>query len=231
MRKISKRYKKLLDTNVNQEKFSSVEKIIDKVKAHANAKFVESIDISFKINLKKIKSSESSIRTAVELPNGNGKKIKVAVLCDENKLADAKKSAADVFGSDDLIKNISEGKINFDKLICTPSMMAKMGKLGKILGPKGLMPNPKLGTVSNEIVETVNKIKNKLIEVKNDQHGNVGISIGRKNFSTKQIYENLKAVFESLKKEKSSTFNSENIKNIYLSSTMGLSFKIGFKDI
>ena len=230
MKNRSKRYKKLIDS-IKNKKINNIENALSEVKNTSNTKFIESVDISFKINLKKIKSSESNIRTAVELPNGNGKKIKVAVLCDENKLADAKKSAADVFGSDDLIKNISEGKINFDKLICTPSMMAKMGKLGKILGPKGLMPNPKLGTVSNEIIETVNKIKNKLIEVKNDQHGNVGISIGRKNFSTKQIYENLKAVFESLKKEKSSTFNSENIKNIYLSSTMGLSFKIGFKDI
>ncbi len=230
MRKISKRYKKLLDSN-KEKKIESVEKIIDQVKSNSTAKFVESVDLSFKINLKKIKAADSGIRTAIEIPNGNGKKIKVAVLCDENKLSDAKKSGAEVFGSEDLIKNITSGKINFDKLICTPSMMSKMGKLGKILGPKGLMPNPKLGTVSDDILGTVKKIKTKLVEVKNDKDGNVGISLGRKNFTTKQILENLKSVFENLKKDKGSIFNSENIRNIYLSSTMGLSFKISFKDI
>jgi len=230
MKKISKRYKKLLELN-KDKKPNSIEKIIDTIKSNANAKFIESVDLSFKINLKKVKSADASLRTAIELPNGSGKKIKVAVLCDENKLSDAKKSGAEVFGSDDLIKKISSGEINFDKLICTPSMMSKMGKLGKILGPKGLMPNPKLGTVSDDIISTVKKIKNKLVEVKNDKDGNIGISIGRKSFATKQILENLKSIFENLKKEKSSIFNSENIKKIYLSSTMGLSFKINFKDI
>ena len=230
MKKISKRYKKLLELN-KDKKPNSIEKIIDTIKSNANAKFIESVDLSFKINLKKVKSADASLRTAIELPNGSGKKIKVAVLCDENKLSDAKKSGAEVFGSDDLIKKISSGEINFDKLICTPSMMSKMGKLGKILGPKGLMPNPKLGTVSDDIVSTVKKIKNKLVEVKNDKDGNIGVSIGRKSFATKQILENLKSIFENLKKEKSSIFNSENIKKIYLSSTMGLSFKINFKDI
>ena len=230
MKKVSKRYKKLLELN-KDKKPNSVEKIIDTIKSNSNAKFLESVDLSFKINLKKVKSADASLRTAIELPNGSGKKIKVAVLCDENKLSDAKKSGAEVFGSDDLIKKISSGEINFDKLICTPSMMSKMGKLGKILGPKGLMPNPKLGTVSDDIVSTVKKIKNKLVEVKNDKDGNIGVSIGRKSFATKQILENLKSIFENLKKEKSSIFNSENIKKIYLSSTMGLSFKINFKDI
>ena len=230
MKKKSKRYKKLLDVN-KDKKLSSIDKIIDAVKSNANAKFTESVDLSFKINLKKIKSADSSLRTAIDLPNGSGKKIKVAVLCDESKLSDAKKSGAEIFGSDDLIKKISAGEIKFNKLICTPSMMSKMGKLGKILGPKGLMPNPKLGTVSDDIIETVKKVKNRLVEVKNDKDGNIGISIGRKSFTTKQILENLKSVFENLKKDKASVFNAENIKNVYLSSTMGLSFKISFKDI
>ena len=229
MKKKSKRYKKILDLN-KDKKLDSIEKIIDTAKSNANAKFVESIDLSFKINLKKIKQADSSLRTALELPNGSGKKVKVAVLCDENKLNDAKKSGAEIFGSEDLIKKISSGGINFDKLVCTPSMMSKMGKLGKILGPKGLMPNPKLGTVSDDIISTVQKIKNKLVEVKNDKDGNIGISIGRKNFTTKQILENLKYVFENLKKDKAPIFNAENIKNVYLSSTMGLSYKISFKE-
>ena len=229
MKKKSKRFKKILDLN-KDKKLDSIEKIIDTAKSNANAKFVESIDLSFKINLKKIKQADASLRTALELPNGSGKKVKVAVLCDDNKLNDAKKSGAEIFGSEDLIKKISSGEINFDKLVCTPSMMSKMGKLGKILGPKGLMPNPKLGTVSDDIISTVQKIKNKLVEVKNDKDGNIGISIGRKNFTTKQILENLKYVFENLKKDKAPIFNAENIKNVYLSSTMGLSYKISFKE-
>jgi len=230
MRKRSKRYKKLFDL-VKNKKPDSVEKKIDSVKANSNSKFVESIDVSFKLNLKKIKGAETTLRTVIELPNGNGKKIKVGVLCDENKLSDAKKSGAEVFGSEDLIKKISSGIIEFDKLIATPSMMGKMGKLGKILGPKGLMPNPKLGTVSDDIINTVKKVKNKLIEVKNDKDGNVGVSIGRKNFTTKQIQENLKTFFQTLKKEKSSILNSETVKNAYISSTMSPSYKISLKDI
>jgi len=230
MKKISKRFKGLIEQQ-KKEKIDSLEKKIDSVKKMSNAKFVESIDLSFKLNLKKIKSSESVLRTIIELPNGNGKKLKVAVLCDPNKLADAKKSGADIYGSEDLIKKISDGQINFDKLICTPSMMPKLGKLGKILGPKGLMPNPKLGTVSDDIINTVSKIKNKVVEIKNDKDGNVGISIGRKSFVTAKILENLKSVFENLKKDKPTIFNSENVKNLYLSATMSPSYKINFKDV
>ena len=230
MKKSSKRYKKLLDLN-KDKKLESIEKIIDTVKSNSNAKFVESIDLSFKINLKKVKSSDASLRTAIELPNGNGKKIKLAVLCDDNKLSEAKKSGADIVGSEDLLKKISDKDINFDKLICTPSMMAKVGKLGKILGPKGLMPNPKMGTVSNDLNKSVDQIKNKSIEIKNDKDGNLAFSIGRKNFSENQLLENIKSIFSNLKKEKSAIFNGENIKKIYLSSSMGPSFKLNFKDI
>ena len=230
MKKKSKRFRTLVEQQ-KKEKLDTVEMKIDSIKKMSNTKFVESIDLSFKINLKKIKSSESVLRTIIELPNGNGKKLKVAVLCDPNKISDAKKSGADVYGSEDLIKKISDSQIDFDKLVCTPSMMPKLGKLGKILGPKGLMPNPKLGTVSDDIINTVSKIKNKIVEIRNDKDGNVGISVGRKNFVTSKILENIKSVFENLKKDKASIFNGENIKNVYLSSTMGLSFKISFKDI
>ena len=225
MKKNSKRYKKLLDLN-KDKKLDSVEKIIDTVKSNANAKFVESVDLSFKINLKKIKSSDASLRTAIELPNGSGKKIKVAVLCDENKLNDAKKSGAEIFGSDDLIKKISSGEINFDKLICTPSMMSKMGKLGKILGPKGLMPNPKLGTVTNEIKSTVKAIKSGQIEIKNDKDGNIAASIGKKSFSDDKIKQNFDAFLDTIKREKPSGIKGDYILSAYLTSTMGVSFKL-----
>ena len=214
-----------------KEKVDSLENKIDSLKKMSNLKFVESIDLSFKLNLKKIKSSESTLRTIIELPNGNGKKLKVAVLCDDNKLSEAKKSGADIVGSEDLLKKISDKDINFDKLICTPSMMAKVGKLGKILGPKGLMPNPKMGTVSNDLNKSVDQIKNKSIEIKNDKDGNLAFSIGRKNFSENQLLENIRSIFSNLKKEKSAIFNGENIKKIYLSSSMGPSFKLNFKDI
>ena len=230
MKKRSKRYKALKEL-VKNKKFNNFETAIAEIKKMSNTKLSESIDVSLKINLKKIKGADNGLRTVVELPNGNGKKIKVAVLCDENKSAEAKKSGAEIFGSDDLIKKISSGKIEFDKLICTPNMMPKMAKLGKILGPKGLMPNPKLGTVSEDIVSTVDKVKNKFSEVKNDKDGNIGISIGRKNYTDKKLLENFKSLFETLKKDKPSMFNSEIVKNIYISPTMGPSLKISFKDI
>ena len=229
MRNRSKRYKTLIDVLKNK-KFDGVESIITEIQNTSNAKFVESVDLSLKINLKKSKQ-QIKFENLIELPNGNGKKIKVAVLCDENKLDEAKKSGADIVGSDDLVQKISSGEIKFDKLICTPSMMSKIGKLGKILGPKGLMPNPKLGTVSDNLKTSVEKIKNKLVEIKNDKDGNLVLSIGRKSFPKGKLKDNLKSVVDTLKKDKPNIFNSENIKKVYISSTMGPSFKINFKDI
>ncbi len=230
MKNKSKRYKKLLESQKKSE-VKSLNQVIKELKKGSGVKFIESIDLSLKINLKKIKGTENNLRTLIDLPHGNGKKIKIAVLCDENKLAEAKKSGADVVGSEDLLKKISDKDINFDKLVCTPSMMSKIGKLGKILGPKGLMPNPKMGTVSDDLVKAVDRIKNKSIEIKNDKDGNLSFSIGRKNFEENKIFENIKNVFENLKKDKHIIFNAENIKKVYLSSTMGNSFKLNFKDI
>ena len=230
MKKKSKRYKNLAES-LKKKELKTADQVIKEVKNGSGVKFVESIDLSLKINLKKIKGADNTLRTLIDLPHGNGKKLKVAVLCDENKLSEAKKSGADVVGSEDLLKKISDKDINFDKLICTPSMMAKIGKLGKILGPKGLMPNPKMGTVSDDLVKSVDKVKNKSIEIKNDKDGNLAFSIGRKSFPESKLLENLKSVFQTLKKEKSGIFNGENIKKIYLSSSMGPSFKLNFKDI
>ena len=230
MKNRSKRFKEL-EKITKLNKNNKLDSIITEIKKVSNAKFIESIDISFKYNLKKIKGSDTNLRTVVDLPNGNGRKIKVAVLCDEGKLSDAKKSGAEMYGSEDLIKKISSGSINFDKLICTPGMMSKLGKLGKILGPKGLMPNPKLGTVSDDIIKAVDKIKNSLSEVKSDKDGNVALSFGRKSFTEKKLMENLSSIFQNLKKDKPNIFNSENIKSVYISSTMSPSYKINFKDV
>tara|TARA_Y100000591_G_C21802987_1_gene683194 strand:+ start:509 stop:1195 length:687 start_codon:yes stop_codon:yes gene_type:complete len=228
MKKKSKRYKDLLKMTVKDKKLSTKE-ILDLVKKNSTVKFDESIDVSLKINIKQSKGGDFSLRTVVKLPHGSGKKEKVAVLCEVNKIDEAKKSGADVVGTDDLIENIASGKINFTKLICTPSMMGKIGKHGKVLGPKGLMPNPKLGTVSNDIIKSVNEIKNGLVEIRNDKDGNLGSTIGRKSFSVEKLNDNFNYLIDSVKKSKPETVKGEFIKNIFITSTMGISYKVGAK--
>ena len=228
MKKRSKRYKSLLKNQIKDKKIG-VKDILDLVKKNSNTKFDESIDISLKINLKQTKGGDFSLRTTVKLPNGSGKKEKIAVLCEPDKTSEAKNSGAEIVGSDDLIEKIAAGKINFTKLLCTPTMMSKIGKHGKILGPKGLMPNPKLGTVSNDITKAVKEIKSGLVEIKNDKDGNLASTIGRKSYTTEKLLENYNHFIESLKKEKPDTIKGEFIKNIFLTSSMGISYKIGAK--
>ena len=224
----SKRYKEILK-NVAQNKKITTKEILDLVKKNSTAKFDESIDVSIRINLKQSKGGDLSLRTTINLPNGSGKKSKVAVLCEPDKIEEAKKSGADVVGSDDLIEKIASGKFDFTKLICTPAMMSKIGKHGKVLGPKGLMPNPKLGTVATDIKKAVKDIKTGLVEIRNDKDGNLSSTIGRKSFGTEKLIENYNHFIESVKKEKPDTIKGELIKNVYLTSTMGISYKIGAK--
>ena len=226
MIKRSKRYKEIKKLSIKEKKIK-VGEAIDLVKKTSSAKFDESVDIALKINLKQSKGGDFNLRTVMKLPNGNGKKIRIAVLCEQDKLAEAKNSGAEIFGSEDLIEKIASGKFNFDKLICTPAMMGKLGKHGKVLGPKGLMPNPKLGTVTTDIKKSVADIKSGLIEIKNDKDGNLSSSIGRKSFSNEKIEQNIKFFVDFIKKEKPTTMKGEIIKNISISSTMGISFKIG----
>ena len=226
MKKRSKRYKEILKTAVKDKKITAKE-IIDLVKKNSNTKFDESIDVSLKINLKQSKGGDLSLRTVVNLPNGSGKKSKVAVLCETDKIDEAKKSGAEVVGSDDLIEKIAAGKLEFTKLVCTPAMMGKIGKHGKVLGPKGLMPNPKLGTVTNDITKAVKDIKTGLVEIRNDKDGNLASTIGRKSFSSEKLLENYNHFIESVKKEKPDTIKGEFIKNTFITSTMGISYKVG----
>ena len=228
MKKHSKRYKEILKS-ASKDKKIELKEIIDLVKKNSTTKFDESIDISLKINLKQSKGGDLSLRTTVNLPNGSGKKNKVAVLCEPDKIEEAKKSGAEVVGSEDLIEKIAAGKIDFTKLICTPAMMSKIGKHGKVLGPKGLMPNPKLGTVATDIVKAVQDIKTGLIEIRNDKDGNLAATIGRKSFSNEKLLENYNHFIDSVKKEKPDTIKGEFIKNIFLTSTMGISYKVGTK--
>ena len=228
MKKNSKRYREIFKTSIRDKKITAKE-ALDLLKKNSNAKFDESIDVSLKINLKQSKGGDFSLRTIVNLPNGSGKKNKVAVLCEPEKIDEAKKAGADIAGSDDLIEKIAAGKFDFTKLVCTPAMMGKIGKHGKVLGPKGLMPNPKLGTVATDLTKAVKDIKFGLVEIRNDKDGNLASTIGRKSFSSDKLLENYNHFIESVKKEKPDTIKGDFIKNTFLTSTMGISYKVGGK--
>ena len=222
--KRSKRFKNLL-VNSKGKKIETIEEAIQKVKKNCTTKFDESIDVSFSLNLKQ-KKEEFTLRTSVNLPNGNGKKIRVAVLCEDSKIQEAKDGGADLTGTDKIINDITNGLINFDKIVATPAMMSKMGKLGKILGPKGLMPNPKLGTVTNNVKTIVKALKSGQIEIKADKDGNVAASIGKKSFSDVKIKENYNSFLETVLKEKPKTIKGNFILSAFLTSTMGTSYKL-----
>tara|TARA_B100000963_G_scaffold350727_1_gene361368 strand:- start:471 stop:1157 length:687 start_codon:yes stop_codon:yes gene_type:complete len=228
MKKSSKRYREILKNSIKDKKVSAKE-ALELVKKNSTTKFDESVDVSLKINLKQSKGGDFNLRTVINLPNGSGKKNKVAVLCEPDKIEDAKKAGADIVGSDDLIEKIATGKFDFTKLICTPAMMSKIGKHGKVLGPKGLMPNPKLGTVATDLNKAVKDIKTGLVEIRNDKDGNLASTIGRKSFSTEKLLENYNYFIENLKKEKPETLKGEFIKATFLTSTMGISYKVGAK--
>ena len=221
----SKRYKKLPEKTKNLNA-ASIEKLLPELKKNCTTKFDESLDLSFQINHKQ-KKSEVNIRTVVNLPGGTGKKVKVAVVCEDNKAQDAKDAGADIVGGDEFVERIKGGELNFEKLICTPGMMIKLSKLGKVLGPKGLMPNPKLGSVSENIKEAVTNAKSGQVEVRNDKDGNIGVSIGKKSFSDDQLMKNYNAILDALEKEKSNnTLKGDLIKSVFATSTMGVSYKV-----
>tara|TARA_B100001013_G_scaffold137546_1_gene80946 strand:- start:331 stop:1020 length:690 start_codon:yes stop_codon:yes gene_type:complete len=226
-KKESKRYKSIVKDS-KEKRILALEEAIKKVKQNCTTKFDESIDVSIRLNLKQ-KKEEINLRTVVNLPNGNGKKVRIAVLCEDNKISEAKNSGAEIVGSDDLINDITSGKINFDKFIATPAMMPKMGKLGKILGPKGLMPNPKLGTITNDIKKTVKALKEGQIEIKNDKDGNIGASIGKKSFLDNKIIENFNSLIQTIQKEKPSGIKGDFILSSFITSTMGISYQLKVK--
>tara|TARA_B100000579_G_scaffold418155_1_gene415429 strand:- start:209 stop:898 length:690 start_codon:yes stop_codon:yes gene_type:complete len=221
----SKRFKKL-PTKTSELNPDTIEKLIPLVRKNCTTKFDESIDLSFQINNKQ-KKNEINIRTVINLPGGTGKKVKIAVVCEDTKTQEAKDAGADIVGGEDFIEKIKSGELNFEKLICTPQMMIKLSKLGKILGPKGLMPNPKLGSVSNDIKQAVTNAKSGQAEIRNDKDGNIGVSIGKKSFDDDKLLKNYKAIIEALEKEKSNnTVKGDLIKNTFLTSTMGVAYKV-----
>ena len=221
----SKRFKKLPEktNNLNSE---TIEKLLSTIKRNCTTKFDESVDLNFQINNKQ-KKGEVNIRTVVNLPGGTGKKVKVAVVCEDAKASEAKSAGADIVGGDDFIEKIKGGEMNFEKLICTPSMMIKLSKLGKVLGPKGLMPNPKLGSVTEDLNKAVSDAKSGQAEVRNDKDGNIGVSIGKKSFNDDQLIKNFNAIIDTLEKEKSNnTLKGDLIKSAFITSTMGVSYKL-----
>ena len=221
----SKRFKKLPE-NTRDLQSEAVDKLIPILKQNCTTKFDESLDLSFQINNKQ-KKSEINIRTVINLPGGSSKKVKVGVVCEENKSQEAKDAGAEVVGGDELIQKIKSGNINFEKLICTPGMMIKLSKLGKVLGPKGLMPNPKLGSVTNDVKKAVTDAKSGQVEIRNDKDGNIGLSIGNKSFSDDKLLMNFNAVLDALEKEKSNnTIKGDLVKQAFITSTMGVSYKI-----
>ena len=221
----SKRYKKLPE-KTKELSAQLIEKLIPEIKKNCTTKFDESLDLNLQINNKQ-KKSEINLRTVVNLPAGSGKKIKVAVVCEEAKSKIAKDAGADIVGGEEFIEKIKSGELNFEKLICTPSMMVKLSKLGKVLGPKGLMPNPKLGTVTDDLNKAVSNAKSGQAEIKNDKDGNLGLSLGKKSFSDEKIIKNFNAVLDVLEKEKGNqTIKGDLIKSAFLTSTMGVSYKL-----
>ena len=222
---ISKRFKKLPEKTLELSP-EMIEKLLPEIKKNCTTKFDESVDLSFQINNKQ-KKSEVNIRTVINLPGGTGKKVKVAVVCEDAKITEAKDAGADIVGGDDFIDKIKSGEINFEKLICTPGMMIKLSKLGKVLGPKGLMPNPKLGSVTSDLKSAIKDAKSGQAEIRNDKDGNIGVSIGKKSFSDDKIIKNFNVIIDTLEKEKSNnTVKGDLIKSAFITSTMGVSYKL-----
>ena len=221
----SKRFKQL-PKKTKDLQAEVIEKLLATVKQNCTTKFDESVDLSFQINNRQ-KKGEINIRTVVNLPGGTGKKIKVAVVCEEAKSSEAKNAGADIVGADDFIEKIKGGEMNFEKLICTPAMMIKLSKLGKVLGPKGLMPNPKLGSVTEDLKTAISDAKSGQAEIRNDKDGNIGVSIGKKSFNDDQLIKNFNAIIDTLEKEKSNnTLKGDLIKSAFITSTMGVSYKL-----
>ena len=221
----SKRFKNL-PKKTSDLQADNIEKLLMEVKKNCTTKFNESVDLSFQINNKQ-KKGEVNIRTVVNLPGGTGKNVKVAVVCEDSKAKEAKEAGADITGSEEFIEKIKEGELNFEKLICTPSMMIKLSKLGKVLGPKGLMPNPKLGSVSDDLKKAVTDAKSGQVEIRNDKDGNIGVSIGKKSFHDDQLLKNYYAILDTLDKEKGNlTLKGDLIKNTFVTSSMGVSYKV-----
>jgi large subunit ribosomal protein L1 len=224
MGKVSQRQTKNIEKTKNKI-YSNLEEAIKILKETANAKFVESVEFHANLNIDP-KYADQQLRTTVTLPNGVGKQARIAVLTNDENFEEAKNSGADIVGNDELIEEITKGNLNFDLLIATPNMMPKLAKLGRVLGPKGLMPSPKSGTVTNTLEITLTEFKKGKFEYKADKTGIVHVSFGKSNFSDTQLVENLIALYTSIEKNRPSGVKGKYFKSLFICTTMGSSIKL-----
>ena len=224
MRKVSRRHKENLEKTKNTV-YSDLQTAIAALKETATAKFVESVELHANLNIDP-KYADQQLRTTVTLPNGIGKQVRIAVLTNEENFEEAKLANADIVGNDDLIEKITQGDLNFDLLIATPNMMPKLAKLGRVLGPRGLMPSPKSGTVTSTLTETLNEFKKGKFEYKADKTGIVHVNFGKSDFSNQQLVENLTALYQSIEQNRPSGVKGKYFKNLVITTTMGSSIKL-----
>lgn len=224
MRTISRRHKENVEKTKNKI-YSSLDEAIDILKETATTKFVESVELHANLNIDP-KYADQQLRTTVTLPHGVGKELTIAVLTNDENFEEAKNAGADIVGNDELIENITKGNINFDLLIATPNMMPKLAKLGRVLGPKGLMPSPKSGTVSTTLTATLTEFKKGKFEYKADKTGVVHVSFGKSDFAKNQLIDNLQALYNSIEKNRPSGVKGKYFKTLFICSTMGPSIKL-----
>jgi large subunit ribosomal protein L1 len=224
MRNLSRRQKENR-TKTQNVTFSNIPEAIDTLKQTATAKFIETVEFHANLNIDP-KYSDQQLRTTVTLPHGVGKSIKIAVLTNQDKINEAQSSGADIVGSEDLIEQISQGRLDFDLLIATPDMMPKLAKLGRVLGPKGLMPSPKSGTVTTTLTSTLSDFKKGKFEYKADKTGIVHVSFGKSNFTEIQLIENLKSLYQSIEQNRPSGVKGKYFKTAFICTTMGPSLRL-----
>ena len=224
MRKVSRRHKENVK-KTNNIVYSNLEEAIEVLKLTATTKFIESVELHANLNIDP-KYADQQLRTTVTLPNGVGKQVTIAVLTDEENFAEAESAGADIVGNDNLIEQINQGNIEFDLLITTPNMMPKLAKLGRVLGPKGLMPSPKSGTVTNDLQSTLTEFKKGKFEYKADKSGIVHVSFGKSNFENNKLIENLTALYKSIEQNRPSGVKGKYVKSLFICTTMGSSIKL-----
>ena len=224
MQQLSRRHRENIEKTKNKI-YSNLDAAIQVLKETATTKFVESVELHANLNIDP-KYADQQLRTTVTLPHGIGKSVKIAVLTNDDNFEEATTAGADIVGNDDLIENITKGNINFDLLIATPNMMPKLAKLGRVLGPKGLMPSPKSGTVSSTLTETLSDFKKGKFEYKADKTGIVHVTIGKVNFTESQLIENLQALYNSIEKNRPSGVKGKYFKSLFICTTMGPSIKL-----
>lgn len=224
MRKQSQRHKENVKKTKNTV-YLNIEEAITVLKETATTKFVETVELHANLNIDP-KYADQQLRTTVTLPHGVGKQLTIAVLTNQENFQEAKSAGADIVGNDDLIEKITQGYLGFDLLIATPNMMPKLAKLGRVLGPKGLMPSPKSGTVTSTLESTLKEFKKGKFEYKADKTGIVHVSFGKSNFSDIQLIENLKAIYSSIEKNRPSGVKGKYFKSLFICTTMGSSIKL-----